>query len=248
MCSTNVLLVVLDQVKFAQYAEFINFIFPDRTQKRRDIFHTDVMNSTVHGHKVTIFSTAKLPHYEIADQLCHHHQNCDLNIGLVKKSKAVPDYHKDNFAVVFAAMRMNMVTARSSTDEVCHQEEMTRKDCGAVSNQLFACYTVRKDMQALKAMVGEESLSAARHYIPPHCPLPHTILCDTTTAQVFPLIHAYTILQESALEVARYMAGMGAGGISPSAALVLLLLLLLVGLAARVGQYCWSWHPHDAAY
>jgi V-type H+-transporting ATPase subunit B len=39
-------------------------------------------------------------------------------------------------------------------------EGMTRKDHGAVSNQLYACYAIGKDVQAMKAVVGEEALSA----------------------------------------------------------------------------------------
>ncbi|RMC22603.1 hypothetical protein DUI87_00391 [Hirundo rustica rustica] len=39
-------------------------------------------------------------------------------------------------------------------------EGMTRKDHGDVSNQLYACYAIGKDVQAMKAVVGEEALSA----------------------------------------------------------------------------------------
>jgi len=38
-------------------------------------------------------------------------------------------------------------------------DNMTRGDHGAVSNQLYACYAIGKDVQALKAVVGEEALS-----------------------------------------------------------------------------------------
>ncbi|NXD17883.1 VATB1 ATPase, partial [Nothocercus nigrocapillus] len=38
-------------------------------------------------------------------------------------------------------------------------EGMTRKDHGDVSNQLYACYAIGKDVQAMKAVVGEEALS-----------------------------------------------------------------------------------------
>merc|ERR1711881_348470 len=38
-------------------------------------------------------------------------------------------------------------------------EGMTRKDHGDVSNQLYACYAIGKDAQAMKAVVGEEALS-----------------------------------------------------------------------------------------
>ncbi|NXJ85881.1 VATB1 ATPase, partial [Trogon melanurus] len=39
-------------------------------------------------------------------------------------------------------------------------EGMTRKDHGDVSNQLYACYAIGKDVQAMKAVVGEDALSA----------------------------------------------------------------------------------------
>ena len=38
-------------------------------------------------------------------------------------------------------------------------EGMTRKDHSEVSNQLYACYAIGKDVQAMKAVVGEEALS-----------------------------------------------------------------------------------------
>uniref|UniRef100_A0A8C9RNP2 V-type proton ATPase subunit B, brain isoform n=1 Tax=Scleropages formosus TaxID=113540 RepID=A0A8C9RNP2_SCLFO len=39
-------------------------------------------------------------------------------------------------------------------------EGMTRKDHADVSNQLYACYAIGKDVQAMKAVVGEEALTA----------------------------------------------------------------------------------------
>ncbi|NWW40488.1 VATB1 ATPase, partial [Panurus biarmicus] len=65
----------------------------------------DVMNSIARGQKIPIFSAAGLPHNEIAAQICRQ-------AGLVKKSKDVVDFHEDNFAIVFAAMGVNMETAR----------------------------------------------------------------------------------------------------------------------------------------
>jgi len=38
-------------------------------------------------------------------------------------------------------------------------EGMTREDHSSVSNQLYACYAIGKDVQAMKAVVGEEALS-----------------------------------------------------------------------------------------
>lgn len=38
-------------------------------------------------------------------------------------------------------------------------EGMTRKDHSDVSNQLYACYAIGKDVQAMKTVVGEEALT-----------------------------------------------------------------------------------------
>ncbi|XP_070541089.1 LOW QUALITY PROTEIN: V-type proton ATPase subunit B-like [Ptychodera flava] len=65
----------------------------------------DVMNSIARGQKIPIFSAAGLPHNEIAAQICRQ-------AGLVKHSKDVMDFSEDNFAIVFAAMGVNMETAR----------------------------------------------------------------------------------------------------------------------------------------
>ncbi|XP_065821480.1 V-type proton ATPase subunit B, brain isoform isoform X3 [Labrus bergylta] len=200
----------------------------------------DGMNSIARGQKIPIFSAAGLPHNEIAAQICRQ-------AGLVKKSKDVMDYSEDNFAIVFAAMGVNMETARffksdfeenGSMDNVCLflnlandptclqperkcragvvslvtctptwrpstreraewrdgtapslrspsspcpmtiyppinvlpslsrlmksaiGEGMTRRDHSDVSNQLYACYAIGKDVQAMKAVVGEEALTA----------------------------------------------------------------------------------------
>uniref|UniRef100_A0A3B3SCR9 Vacuolar proton pump subunit B n=1 Tax=Paramormyrops kingsleyae TaxID=1676925 RepID=A0A3B3SCR9_9TELE len=81
----------------------------------------DGMNSIARGQKIPIFSAAGLPHNEIAAQICRQ-------AGLVQKSKDVKDYSSDNFAIVFAAMGVNMETARffksdfeenGSMDNVC---------------------------------------------------------------------------------------------------------------------------------
>jgi V-type H+-transporting ATPase subunit B len=66
----------------------------------------DVMNSIARGQKIPIFSASGLPHNEIAAQICRQ-------AGLVKlPDKGVLDTSQDNFAIVFAAMGVNMETAR----------------------------------------------------------------------------------------------------------------------------------------
>lgn len=64
----------------------------------------DGMNSLVRGQKLPLFSAAGLPHNEIAAQICRQ-------AGLVK-GKDVMDHSQENFSIVFAAMGVNMETAR----------------------------------------------------------------------------------------------------------------------------------------
>ncbi|VDK25549.1 unnamed protein product [Taenia asiatica] len=80
-------------------------IYP-REMIQTGISSIDVMNSIARGQKIPIFSASGLPHNEIAAQICRQ-------AGLVKKrgnDGAVDE--SDNFAIVFAAMGVNMETAR----------------------------------------------------------------------------------------------------------------------------------------
>uniref|UniRef100_A0A0E0PZB5 Vacuolar proton pump subunit B n=1 Tax=Oryza rufipogon TaxID=4529 RepID=A0A0E0PZB5_ORYRU len=224
----------------------------------------DVMNSIARGQKIPLFSAAGLPHNEIAAQICRQ-------AGLVKsleKGKHAEGGEDDNFAIVFAAMGVNMETAqffkrdfeengsmerandptieriitprialttaeylayecgkhvlviltdmssyadalrevsaaREEVPDITHPtpdltgyitegqiyidrqlhnrqiyppinvlpslsrlmksaigEGMTRRDHSDVSNQLYANYAIGKDVQAMKAVVGEEALSS----------------------------------------------------------------------------------------
>ncbi|KAI8874125.1 vacuolar ATP synthase subunit B [Ramicandelaber brevisporus] len=66
----------------------------------------DTMSSIARGQKIPIFSAAGLPHNELAAQICRQ-------AGLVRHpTKDVHDMHEENFAIVFAAMGVNMETAR----------------------------------------------------------------------------------------------------------------------------------------
>ncbi|KDD75010.1 alpha/beta family ATP synthase [Helicosporidium sp. ATCC 50920] len=62
----------------------------------------DVMNSIARGQKIPLFSAAGLPHNDIAAQICRQ-------AGLVARGEG--EEHKDEFAIVFAAMGVNMETA-----------------------------------------------------------------------------------------------------------------------------------------
>ncbi|CAP70691.1 uncharacterized protein PODANS_3_7550 [Podospora anserina S mat+] len=72
----------------------------------------DTMNSIARGQKIPIFSAAGLPHNEIAAQICRQ-------AGLVQRkgvtNKGVHDDHEENFSIVFAAMGVNLETARFFT-------------------------------------------------------------------------------------------------------------------------------------
>lgn len=60
----------------------------------------DVMNSIARGQKIPLFSAAGLPHNDIAAQICRQ-------AGLVKQAEG----KGEDFAIVFAAMGVNMETA-----------------------------------------------------------------------------------------------------------------------------------------
>lgn len=69
----------------------------------------DTMNSIARGQKIPLFSAAGLPHNDIAAQICRQ-------AGLVKHDKGDDSMLKDEvedekFAIVFAAMGVNMETA-----------------------------------------------------------------------------------------------------------------------------------------
>jgi len=82
-----------------------NRVYPEE-MIQTGISAIDVMNSIARGQKIPIFSAAGLPHNEIAAQICRQ-------AGLVKhRGLGTMDMHDDNFAIVFAAMGVNMETAR----------------------------------------------------------------------------------------------------------------------------------------
>ncbi|KAG5563954.1 hypothetical protein RHGRI_000211 [Rhododendron griersonianum] len=69
----------------------------------------DVMNSIARGQKIPLFSAAGLPHNEIAAQIC---RQAGLVKRLEKSESLLEDGAEDNFAIVFAAMGVNMETAQ----------------------------------------------------------------------------------------------------------------------------------------
>nr|KJB39258.1 hypothetical protein B456_007G004300 [Gossypium raimondii]KJB39259.1 hypothetical protein B456_007G004300 [Gossypium raimondii] len=69
----------------------------------------DVMNSIARGQKIPLFSAAGLPHNEIAAQIC---RQAGLVKRLEKAGNLLEDGEEDNFAIVFAAMGVNMETAQ----------------------------------------------------------------------------------------------------------------------------------------
>ena len=63
----------------------------------------DCMNSIARGQK-KLFSALGLPHTEIGAQLCRQ--------ASLVKGKDILDHIEDNFVIVFAAMGVNLETAR----------------------------------------------------------------------------------------------------------------------------------------
>jgi len=64
----------------------------------------DTMTSIARGQKIPLFSAAGLPHNEIGAQICRQ--------ASLVKGKDVLDHSEENFAIVFAAMGVNLETAR----------------------------------------------------------------------------------------------------------------------------------------
>ena len=64
----------------------------------------DTMTSIARGQKIPLFSAAGLPHNQIGAQICRQ--------ASLVKGKDVLDHSDENFAIVFAAMGVNLETAR----------------------------------------------------------------------------------------------------------------------------------------
>jgi V-type H+-transporting ATPase subunit B len=64
----------------------------------------DTMNSIARGQKIPLFSANGLPHNEIGAQICRQ--------ASLVKGKDVLDHSDENFVIVFAAMGVNLETAR----------------------------------------------------------------------------------------------------------------------------------------
>jgi V-type H+-transporting ATPase subunit B len=82
----------------------------------------DVMNSIARGQKIPIFSAAGLPHNKIAAQICRQ-------AGLVRQQlphSNTQDDSPDSFSIVFAAMGVNMETARFFTHDFEEDGSMER--------------------------------------------------------------------------------------------------------------------------
>ena len=67
----------------------------------------------------------------------------------------------DNFCLICRQIYppINVLPSLSRLMKSAIGEGMTRKDHSDVSNQLYACYAIGKDVQAMKAVVGEEALT-----------------------------------------------------------------------------------------
>ena len=117
----------------------------------------DTMNSVARGQKIPIFSAAGLPHNEIAAQICRQ-------AGLVKQTKGVFDDHEDNFAIVFAAMGVNMETARFFKQDFEENGSMER-------TTLFL--NLANDPTIERIITPRLALTTAEYVNPhPHCCLP----------------------------------------------------------------------------
>uniref|UniRef100_A0A1I7ZI67 ATP synthase A/B type C-terminal domain-containing protein n=1 Tax=Steinernema glaseri TaxID=37863 RepID=A0A1I7ZI67_9BILA len=80
----------------------------------------------------------------------HKHYLCDLKSTL-------RDHQEGGAGQIYPPI--NVLPSLSRLMKSAIGEGMTREDHSDVSNQLYACYAIGKDVQAMKAVVGEEALS-----------------------------------------------------------------------------------------
>lgn len=157
----------------------------------------DTMNSIVRGQKIPLFSANGLPHNDIAAQICRQ-------AGLVRgRGKDCMDHHDDNFAIVFAAMGVNMETARffkqdfeqnGSMERVClflnHANDPTIERIItprlALTTAEYLAY--EKDMHVLVILTDMSSyadalreVSAAREEVPGRRGYPGYMYTDLST-------------------------------------------------------------------
>ncbi|KAL7991033.1 hypothetical protein Chor_014463 [Crotalus horridus] len=100
----------------------------------------------------------------IAAQICRQ-------AGLVKKSKDAMDYHEDNFAIVFAAMGVNMETARFFKSDF--------EENGSMENCEKHVLVILTDMSSYAEALRE--VSAAREEVPGRRGFPGYMYTDLAT-------------------------------------------------------------------
>ena len=83
----------------------------------------DINMSIARGQKIPLFSAAGLPHNEIAAQICRQ--------ATLVSNKSTVDQSEDSFAIVFAAMGINMSTARFFKEDFEQNGRMEQVRIGA---------------------------------------------------------------------------------------------------------------------
>mmetsp|Transcript_7880 Transcript_7880/g.9024 ORF Transcript_7880/g.9024 Transcript_7880/m.9024 type:complete len:515 (+) Transcript_7880:27-1571(+) len=78
----------------------------------------DIGLSIARGQKIPLFSAAGLPHNDIAAQICRQAQ--------LVQTKDTQDHSEENFAIVFAAMGLDMATARFFKEDFEQSGSMER--------------------------------------------------------------------------------------------------------------------------
>ncbi|KAK8677656.1 hypothetical protein V6N13_143181 [Hibiscus sabdariffa] len=132
----------------------------------------DVMNSIARGQKIPLFSAAGLPHNEIAAQIC---RQAGLVKRLEKSDNLVDDLEEDNFAIVFAAMGVNMETAQFFKRDFEENGSMER-----VTLFLNLMLSVRYICFIAVQLLGYE-VSAAREEVPGRRGYPGYMYTDLAT-------------------------------------------------------------------
>ncbi|KGO50999.1 ATPase, V1 complex, subunit B [Penicillium expansum] len=123
----------------------------------------DTMNSIARGQKIPIFSAAGLPHNEIASAIARQ-------ASLVRPTKDVHDGHEENFSIVFAAMGVNMETARFFTPNDPTIERIITPRLALTTAEYYA-YQLEKHVLVIMTDLSAycdalREVSAAREEVP----------------------------------------------------------------------------------
>uniref|UniRef100_A0A8C0VUR0 Vacuolar proton pump subunit B n=1 Tax=Castor canadensis TaxID=51338 RepID=A0A8C0VUR0_CASCN len=147
-CEKHVLVILTDM---SSYAEALREVSAAREEvPGRRGFPGYMYTDLGRGGSITQIPILTMPNDDIT------HPIPDLT-GFITEGQIYVDRQLHNRQIY---PPINVLPSLSRLMKSAIGEGMTRKDHGDVSNQLYACYAIGKDVQAMKAVVGEEALTS----------------------------------------------------------------------------------------